>query len=142
MTGSHFTFSADQYQLPLPPDSSQEQSDVMEVYVRFMRHLRCVPSSHPSIKILSAIQFTADIIGSNDAQVAKALVDLGLRAPRKALPATFLEFADLAVTRDGWQVGAPNDALKALVKHWRRIGEDPFDCTLRDRSMVEEGAIV
>ncbi len=127
---------------PLPPsdhmDHGREGREDMEVYARFMRHLRHVPSSRPEIKILSAIQFTADMLDLNDASVAKLLVDLGLRAPRVAFPADFLEFADQALLRSGWEVGSPNTALKDLQDHWDRIGEDKFAVLKRRYSLVDD----
>jgi hypothetical protein len=112
------------FKLPLPPEMSEVQE--MEIYVRFMRHLRNVPNSRAEIKVLSAIQFTADMLVCSDAHVAKALVDLGLRAPRAAFPAEFLSFADRCLMRSGWEVGGPNIALLELQKFWRSIGEDKF----------------
>jgi hypothetical protein len=76
------------------------------------------------IKILSSIQFTADMLDYSDAQVAKILVDMGLRAPRLAFPADFLKYADTSLSRTGWQTGSLPESLRALKKHWDLIGED------------------
>lgn len=103
-----------------------EQDQEMEIYVFFMRHLRLVPNSRMEIKILSAIQFTADLLGCSDAHVSRVLVDLGLRAPRMAFPADFLSYADAALMRSGWEVGGPSAALLALKKFWDVNGEDKF----------------
>ncbi len=89
-----------------------------EIYLRFMKHIRHVPISRMEIKILSAIQFTADMTGSSDAHIAKELVDMGLRAPRMAFPIEFLDYADRTLMRCGWDVGAPNEALIALRDMW------------------------
>jgi hypothetical protein len=110
--------------LPLPPEKGQMQD--MDVYIRFMRHLRCVPNSRATIKVLSAIQFTADFLDCSDAHVAKLLVDLGLRAPRMAFPAEFLGYADASLIRTGWVVGGPSAALTALKAYWDETGEDKF----------------
>ena len=48
--------------LPLPPSSTASNAEEMDVYARFMRHLRHVPNNRMEIKILSAIQFTADML--------------------------------------------------------------------------------
>ena len=79
--------------LPLPPEKDRGAAE-MEIYARFMRHLRMVPNSQIEIKVLSAIQFTADMLDIRDALVSKTLVDCGLRAPRKAFPAEYLEHVD------------------------------------------------
>lgn len=112
--------------LPLPPEQLK-QAEELDLYVRFMRHLRHVPSSRTEIKILSAIQFTADMTCNSDAHVAKTLVDMGLRAPRVAFPADFLKFADASLMRSGWEVGGPTKALGELKAFWDQIGEDKFE---------------
>ena len=114
--------------LPLPPRVAgiSARADDMEIYVFFMRHLRHVPCSRAAIKVLSAIQFTADILDCSDAHVAKVLVELGLRTSRMAFPADFLRYVDAAMIREGWQVGGPTPALKELGTYWRAQGESPF----------------
>jgi hypothetical protein len=111
--------------LPLPPDLYTDH-DNMAVYARFMRHLRNVPSSRKDIRVLAAIQFTADMTGHSDAHIGKILVDLGLRAPRMAFPADFLRYADQALLRMDWQVGGPSPGLLALKAYWDETGEDRF----------------
>jgi len=112
--------------LPLPPATGEEARFEMEIYARFMRHLRHVPNSRMEIKILSAIQFTADMMEEGDALVSKMLVDMGLRAPRKAFPVAFLDFADKSARRTGWQQGTPPHSVLKLQGHWSKIGEDRF----------------
>lgn len=127
--------------LPLPPslsDAKEDKGDDMAVYARFMRHLRNVPNSRMEIKILSAIQFTADILDFSDAHVAKLLVDLGLRAPRMAFPADFLKYADGAMMRSGWEIGAPTRGLQELKTYWDKTGEDKFAAFRGDYSLLDE----
>ena len=111
--------------LPLAPKGKNTRNE-MEIYARFMRHLRMVPNSRMEIKVLSAIQFTADMLDIGDELVAKTLVDLGLRGPRKAFPAAYLEFVDKCFMRKAWDLGGPNKDLVALKEHWDDIGEDKF----------------
>ena len=127
--------------LPLLPASPSERSD-MDIYARFMRHLRNVPNSRMEIKILSAIQFTADMMGHSDAHVAKVLVELGLRAPRLAFPADFLKFADFSMMRTGWEVGGPTVSLSDLKTHWNRIGEHKFAPFTGEYSLMNTGALI
>ena len=122
-------------ELPLPPD--KHKAAEMEIYARFMRHLRCVPNSRMEIKILSAIQFTADMLDLGDELIAKTLVDLGLRAPRAAFPATYLEHVDQSLLRTGWDVGGPARSSLLLKKHWDAIGEDCFAAYRREPVVVE-----
>jgi len=116
----------ERYILPLPPSHPATEKDEMAIYARFMRHLRHVPSSRMEIKILSAIQFAADMLDHSDAHVSKILVDLGLRAPRIAFPADFLGFIDQSMMRTGWDVGGPSGGMVDLKSFWDYIGEDRF----------------
>lgn len=111
-------------ELPLPP--ARDADAEMEIYARFMRHLRMVPNSRMEIKVLSSMQFTADMLDLGDALVSKVLVDLGLRGPRCAFPAAFLEHVDQSLMRCGWDVGGPSDSVMALKRYWDAIGEDRF----------------
>ncbi len=127
--------------LPLPPESKKAQQE-MEIYARFMRHLRCVPNSRAEIKILSAIQFTADLLNVGDALIAKVLVDLGLRGTRKCFPTSYLEFIDKSLLRSGYEVGGPTRGSLALKQHWDLIGEDKFAAARREYPRVEEPMFV
>lgn len=111
--------------LPIPEINADPKTD-MEIYARFMRHLRNVANSRMEIKVLTSIQFVADMLDLPDAQVTKTLVDMGLRAPRMALPSDYLDHADACLMRDDWEVGSANAALRSLQTHWNEIGEDRF----------------
>ncbi|MEM7650545.1 MAG: hypothetical protein AAF204_00490 [Pseudomonadota bacterium] len=126
--------------LPIAPENPEDAD--MGIYARFMQHLRCVPNSRMDIKVLSAIQFTADMMDYSDAHISKILVEFGLRAPRMAFPAEFLSFADQSLIRDGWAVGGPSKALKELQTFWYQHGEDRFAAFKGDYPLLEEGALV
>lgn len=129
----------DDISLPLPPINSEKLKFEMDVYARFMRHLRHVPSQRPEIKILSSIQFTADMMDIGDALVAKTLVDLGLRAPRKAFPLAFIDFVDKSLQRTSWEFGAPPTSVVVLQQHWKRTGESQVQPHVsRDYSVSRE----
>lgn len=119
-------YDRDRITLPLPPTQSDEMRFEMEVYARFMRHLRLVPGTRMDIKILSSIQFTADMMDHGDALVARILVDMGLRAPRRAFPVAFIDFIDKSAQRFAAGLGTPAPAALMLRQHWDRIGEDRF----------------
>lgn len=127
-------------ELPIAP--SMDAAAEMEIYARFMGHLRHVPNSRMDIKVLSAIQFTADMMDYTDAQVSKILVDLGLRASRAALPADFLKFTDAALMRSDWDVGGPSAALHDLKSYWDRTGEDKFAAFRGGHSLLDERAVI
>lgn len=128
--------------LPLPPCSAPETVAEMDVYARFMRHLRHVPNSRAEIKILSAIQFTADMMDYGDAVVARILVDLGLRAPRVAFPAEFLKFVDQSLMRPRNSVGGASRSLIELRKFWDSVGESRFAHVSGDYSLTGESAYI
>lgn len=125
--------------LPSPPECCGVEE--VALYARFMKHLRHVPNSRAAIKVLSAMQFTADMLEYSDAHVAKILVELGLRAPRLAFPADFLEFADNSLMRSPWDVGAPSEALQELKAHWDTTGEDKFAAFKRRYSLLDEAVV-
>jgi hypothetical protein len=111
---------------PIPETEQINNPLEMEVYVRFMRHMRCVANSKEELKILSSIQFVADMLDMSDSHVTKILVDMGLRAPRAALPEEYLDHADAALMRENGQMGCANKSLRDLQNHWLKIGEDRF----------------
>ena len=127
--------------LPLPSLAPSEPLE-MEIYARFMRHVRLVPNSRIEIKILSAIQFTSDMMDLNDALVAKTLADMGLRAPRKAFPESYLDHVDRSLMRAGWDVGAPSPSSIDMKKHWDATGEDRFAAFRREYSLAIEPALI
>ena len=111
--------------LPLPPLDGADNLD-LEVYARFMRHIRLVPNSRLDIKVLSAIQFTSDMMDMSDAVVSKMLADMGLRAPRKAFPEAYLDHVDDSLMRSGWEVAGPCASSVDMKRFWNDIGEDKF----------------
>ncbi len=125
--------------LPLPPLAAPMHE--MVIYTHFMRHLRHVPTSKVELKILSAIQFTADVSGHSDAHVAKTLVDMGLRAARYAFPAEFLKYTDQALMREGWEVGGPSYGLRELKEWWDCHGEDKFAAFKGAYDLVESRVV-
>lgn len=110
--------------LPLPPawppgnnienniENNTQQKFEMEVYATFMRFLRHHPNNRLDIKILCGVQSVADSVRADIDLICKILVDLGLRAPRSAFPASFLEFCDKALLRH-----SPGDTQTILALH-------------------------
>lgn len=123
--------------LPLPPLDLKDKVDV-EIYARFMRHLRYVANSRMEVKVISAIQFAADMMDLQDAQVSRILLDLGLRAPRISFPSEFLEFADTARARSSLEYGSAGQAMQDLYDHWDSIGEDKFTSCKREYKIIDE----
>ena len=101
-----------------------------DICIRFLRHLQVTKAQQLDHKILSAIHFTADILGHSDMHVAKVLTDLGLRAPRSAYPSDYLNFAYEALSRSVWQSGSARQPLQDLALHWINLGDEiPQPCT-------------
>ncbi|MDD3021603.1 MAG: hypothetical protein PHX61_11600 [Alphaproteobacteria bacterium] len=135
--------NVDPIYLPFPPEDPHEAAKTeMEIYARFMRHLRTVPCSRQEIQILTAMQFVADMMVLDDAYVAKVLVDLGLRAPRLAFPEMYLEFVDAALMRDGYEIGSANRDMVELKMHWDAIGEDRLVAFRRAYPTLTEGIFI
>lgn len=125
------------YILPMPPLEIAYAVDT-EIYARFMKHVRLVPNSRMDIKILSAIQFTSDMMDLSDALVAKTLADMGLRAPRRSFPESYLEHVDRSLMRSGFEVGGPCASAMEMKDHWDAIGEDKFAGVRREYSILSE----
>lgn len=150
-TGSFSAFSrkgrgGERIILPLPPStadtgSGQDVRFEMEIYARFMRHLRQVPNSRMEIKILSSVQFTADMLDISEPLVAKTLVDMGLRAPRKAFSMEFLDFCDRCLLRGSDDSSVPL-AVVMLKQHWDGIGEERFGPLPIHSGSLSEGVYV
>ncbi len=104
-------------------DDNGATSEQRDIYCRFIKHLRHVPISRMEIKILSSIQFCADMMDSSDAYIAKELVEMGLRAPKIAFPQEFIDFMHNSLMRKGFSVGSPSNAIIDLAKIWN-IGEE------------------
>lgn len=104
---------------PLPPTAFGKWADEMDIYVRFMRHVRASNYTKAEQRIFSAIQVAAVGMGRGDAETAMILVDLGLRAPRGAFPAEFLYMADQAVCRLAMWGQEPGRGVRELVTYWR-----------------------
>ena len=121
-------------ELPLPPENKSDYE--MEVYARFMRHLRCVPNNRAEIKILSSALFAADMMASSDELVAKTLVELGLRAPRGAFPESFLQHFDQSMLREPYEIGAASDVYHELAAHWKKHGCDVFAAFKYQRPVI------
>lgn len=124
-------FEGDTVVLPLPPGSLRDEIE-LEIYARFMRHLRHAAVPEAELKVLSAIQFTADMLDHSDAFVAKVLVDLGLRASRRAFPQDYIEHVDKSVgTGSGFlRPGRSGGHSVAIKKYWAGVGAD--ECLTRN----------
>lgn len=108
--------------LPLPPEDAHYKYE-MEVYAKFMRFLRTQPNSRMDIKVLTATQSVAQNMEVEIDQIAKILVDLGLRAPRMAFPGQFLRFCDVALQRRALEYKSPQKSIRELYRHWMNIGD-------------------
>ncbi len=111
---------------PLPPTMFHRFADGMDVYVRFMRHLRVSHHARASVNILLAMEAVVASTDHDALSTAMILVDLGLRAPRAAFPAVFLDLVDGASGRD------MSPAILGLMQHWQ-IMDDPAN------TLIEQG---
>jgi hypothetical protein len=112
----------------LPENTGRAERDI---YMSFIRALRDGPSRRMEVRVLTAIHRAADATDNSDAYVSRVLVDMGLMAPRLALPGDFLDHVDATLLRDRPLVSIPAGYL-ALTQHWAAIGDDSFAtlCTI------------
>ncbi len=136
---SYNAHTSSQIVLPLAP--IQAASLEAQICQKFVKHLRHVPSSRTSVKILSSIQYAADILGCSDAHVSKVLVDYGLRAPRDCFPETFLDHVDASFMRAPHEVGAASWSYRQLHDHWTQIGEDIFAGVRKNYPLYEHSFV-
>jgi len=138
MKSNDNNFEGNNIVLPFPP-TDMNASFEMEIYARFMRHLRTVPTSRPDIRVLAATQYVADMMNIEDSEVANVLVGLGLRAPRMSFPEAFLLAADNSLMREVHEVGFANPPMQELQSHWYKTGEDKFAAFRRCYPSLAEG---
>lgn len=93
-----------------------------DLYEHFIFHIRNSNVHLMELRIFEAIQSAAVNMGISNAFAAATLVDLGLRAPRKAFPASFLDYADKARAAGRSHETAPS--LMALNDHWYVLREN------------------
>ncbi|PJB72068.1 MAG: hypothetical protein CO093_03835 [Alphaproteobacteria bacterium CG_4_9_14_3_um_filter_47_13] len=108
--------------LPSPPSSADMDSLKNEIYKCFMKSLYKFSSHNARPEILPAIESVSTTLDISTAFVAKTLTDLGLRAPRREYPASFLDFADHAHSKFIESYKTPS-CIAALQDYWRAIKE-------------------
>ena len=107
--------------LPVPPSVFSTTWAVdMDVYVRFMRALRQSVITKPEQKVLVAVTTVATQMADelDEADVALTLVQLGLRMPRGAFPAAFVNRALDGHMRHVRRGGTFDPALSELLSKW------------------------
>jgi glycine cleavage system protein P-like pyridoxal-binding family len=104
---------------PIPPTVFDKYAEELDTYVRFMRLLRTTRGPRADIRILRTIQSVADTTGLHDDDIAHVLVDLGLRAPRMAYPASFLQRIDAAQQRATAGMASVTTSIRSLIEHWQ-----------------------
>lgn len=80
------------YTMPVPPSADHPDHAYYQAFVHVMNRLPRTMTI--GAKLAEAIEHTADFMQTSPAHVARLLVDYGLRAPRQAFPASFLDFVD------------------------------------------------
>lgn len=84
------------YTMPVPPHASHPDHDYYQAFVHVMNRLPHTMAI--GAKLRTAIENTAEFMRTSPAHVARLLVDYGLRAPRQAFPASFLDYVDATRT--------------------------------------------
>ena len=79
------------YTLPIPPSADSADYPYYQAFLHSMN--RCEGRTIAG-KIALSIEMTAELCQTSPAHIARVLVDCGLRAPRDAFPASFVEFIE------------------------------------------------
>ena len=108
--------------LPICPDDHADTEDKKTFHI-FMQTLRSQSNSLMSSKVLSAIHSTAQRRQHDVDQVAKVLVDFGLKAPKKAFPQGFVNFCENAIARSINSFKPVPSSIRDLAAHWTKTGE-------------------
>lgn len=116
----------------LPVSLAQWAAPEAELHRFFQQALRAHSSRRIEIRILSAIYSAADMTQNSDAYAARVLVDAGLRAPRLAFPADFLDHMDSVMLRAGGMPMMMPQAYRELAQHWAACGEERYALPSRD----------
>lgn len=123
-TPSHQNTSTSRIKMPAPPLSAlQNDPFCLDLYNHFTGHIRNASPHMVELQIFEAIQSTAVHMNISNAFAAATLVDMGLRAPRKAFPASFLDYVDKIRTNTELRQNA-RPSLMALNEHWHDLREN------------------
>lgn len=123
-TSSHHSTSTPRIKMPAPPSAViQDDPFSLDIYNHFTCHIHNSSTHMMELRIFEAIQSTAVHMDISNAFAATTLVDLGLRAPRKAFPASFLDFVDKIRTNKELRHNA-RPSLMALNEHWHYLREN------------------
>jgi hypothetical protein len=108
------------YTMPVPPQASHPDHDYYQAFVHVMNRLPHTMAI--GIKLRTAIENTAEFMRTSPAHVARLLVDYGLRAPRQAFPASFLDYVDATRTpRHAVQRAAMDSDVIELKDFWQTL---------------------
>jgi hypothetical protein len=109
-----------------------------DIYMAFIQSFRDAPYRRIEVRILTAILRAADVTDNSDAYIARVLVDMGLMAPRLALPGDFLDHVDATLNRQMPLHSVPA-SYKALAQHWAEIGDDGhiFNTEIKDTPRMQ-----
>jgi hypothetical protein len=121
---THITRSLMQplYTMPVPPVENHPDHDYYQPFVRAMNRLPRQTATGE--KLLSAIAQTATTMGTSESHVARLLVDYGLRAPRDAFPASFVEFVDrYPIPRNAVERAALDTDVIELKDFWTSLAQ-------------------
>lgn len=102
-------------ELPLFPIQKNNFED--EVISGFLQAVRQIEFMRPH-NVRQAIEIVADKTQNSAANIARILVEQGLKAPKEAFPISFLQHVLEKRHIPVWQKGAATPAQESLIRFW------------------------
>lgn len=99
-----------------------------EIVQIFLQRFRDIPFPRDEMRVMQAIEKTANLTGYSDGVIAKILVDSGLRSSRISFPQEFLSHIDLLYLKKGRRNLSRKlkQSYADLKDFWQRSEENKF----------------
>ena len=89
----------------------------------FMTYFHNIKSDDPAFKTYCAIHFAAEELHNSAENIARMLVEIGLRAPIEAFPKSFTNYIEEKQDRERWDLNGLTTAQKELASLWQEPDE-------------------
>lgn len=115
-------------QIIFPDLNKAHDSFDKEVVQIFLQCFRNIQFPRDDMRVMQAIERTADLTGNSDGLISKILVDNGLRACRECFPQEFLSHIDLLCLKKGRRTLSQKlkKSHSDLKDFWRFNGDNKF----------------
>lgn len=104
----------------------------------FMTYFHNIKSDDPAFKTYCAIHFAAEELHNSAENIARMLVEIGLRAPIEAFPKSFTTYIQEKQDKEKWDLNGLTTSQKELADIWQQPDEKwhfkNFDATSTPKS--------